>query len=69
MKTIEERIKILEKKMGYERGRVPGTQLSRTLHPVCGIVWTLSLGLMQEPKRFFVANTIEKCIARAEKEL
>ena len=69
MKTIDERIKVLEKKMGYVHGRVPGTQLTRTLHPVAGVTWTLSLGLMQEPKKFFVSTTIEKCIARAEKEL
>jgi hypothetical protein len=69
MKTIDQRISILERKMGYVKGRVPGTQLSRTLNPIEGIEWTLSLGLFQERKKFFTAPTIQKCLRFAEKEL
>ena len=69
MKTIDERINKLEKKLGYVKGRVPGTQLLRTLHPVDGVEWTLSLGLAQDRKKLFVAPTIEECVKRAEKEL
>jgi hypothetical protein len=68
MKTIDERISRLEKKTGYVKGRVPGTQISRVL-TVWGIEWCLSIGLMQDRKRFFSGKTIEECLKKAEKEL
>jgi hypothetical protein len=69
--TIDQRIERLEKVMGYEPGRVPGTILSRTIapHDGGGLLWTLSLGLMQDRKRFWTNPTIEECLADAERSL
>jgi len=68
MKTIDQRIAALEKKCGFVKGRVPGTQITRVITPQ-QVEWTLSLGLMQDRKRFFTNPTIEACIKSAEKEL
>lgn len=67
-KTIDERIAVLEKLCGYVKGRVPGTQLTRIVTET-DIEWTLSLGLIQDRKRFFTAKTIEECLGLAETEL
>jgi len=68
MKTIDERIAKLEEKHGYVKGRVPGTSICRVLSPT-GIDWTLSLGLMQDRKRFWTNPTIEECLTQAENSL
>ncbi len=67
--TIDQRIKRLEKATGYVKGRVPGTQLIRTLTPT-SIEWCLALGLMQQQQKpMFSGKTIEMCLKKAEKEL
>lgn len=46
---------------------VQGTILQRTLLPGRRVGWTLSLGRMQDPKKFFTGQTIQECVERAKK--
>jgi hypothetical protein len=59
--NIEERLKILESKIEG----VPGIVLSRSLDSQ-GSRWTLRIGPMSMPKRFFIGGTVEECLTSAE---
>ena len=62
--TIDERIMALEQ----EVPGMAGTQLTRTMFDK-GLGWTLALGRLAEPKRFFYGSTIEEVLALAEHAL
>ena len=59
---IENRILWLEKFVRHPAG----TSLDRTLHHEEGMLWTLAMGQMLMPKKFFVAPTIEETVCMAE---
>jgi len=63
---IETRIKRLEV---ASTAYVPGTMLTRALHPVSGIEWSLGIGPMGMPKHFFTGATIEEVLTKAETAL
>lgn len=62
MRSIENRIKILEKKYGG----VPGTIISRQMAPE-GMQWCIGIGTLSAPKAFFVGRTISEALKEAEK--
>ncbi len=64
--TFSERLLRLEQK-SCPPYTVPGTTLSRCFLPISGVGWSLGLGMLMEPKQFFVGNTIEDCLDQAEK--
>ena len=59
--SIEERLIALESKLEG----VPGTVLSRIMDSQ-GSRWSLGVGPMAMPKRFFTGKSIEECLASAE---
>lgn len=70
--SIDKRISIIEERLGmFAGGRVPGTILMRVMsqHPRGGTEWCLSIGQVQQPKRFFNGKTIEDCIVQAEEAI
>lgn len=62
--TITERIEAIEKLIPG----LPGTQISRVMHEESGkgVCWSLGLGGLGQPKRFFGGPTIEDCLDQAE---
>lgn len=69
--TIIQRIRRLETVMKVRWGvAVPGTVLSRCLGPTTedGLMWSLGVGMLSMPKKFFVGKTIPECLAQAEEE-
>lgn len=55
-----------ERLVGLEScGSVPGTVLARALLED-GIGWSLGVGGLQQPKKFFYGSTIEDVIQQAE---
>jgi len=63
MRSIENRIKILEKKYG---DGIPGTIISRQMTRE-GIQWCIGIGKLSAPKAFFVGRTISEALKEAEK--
>jgi len=71
--TFEQRIRRIEQ-AAIEKGasgNLPGTQITRTLHPEegHGMQWTVAIGGLQQPKRFFVHGIIEGALDMAEEWL
>lgn len=66
--SLDERIEALEYPIKSQDG-VPGTQLTRVLPESGGMVWSLGLGRMNEPKKFFLGATIAEAVSLAEKSL
>lgn len=62
--NIEDRILQLEKKVPSPAG----TTLTRVLSEE-GLEWSLAIGQLQMPKKFYTGKTIEECIEKAEKFL
>jgi hypothetical protein len=79
MRTIDQRVKYLEKSF-----RVPGTQITRVLmdralcisHGVkmprqravneAHLIWCVALGELMSPKRFFYGRNIDEAVRRAD---
>jgi len=59
--NFEERLKALESKIEG----VPGTILSRIIDHQ-GSRWSLGIGPMSMPKRFFMGGSVEECLTLAE---
>ena len=60
--NVEERILQLEKKVSSPAG----TTLNRIFSEE-GLEWSLGLGQLQAPKRYYTGKTIEECLEKAEK--
>lgn len=69
MKTLDERIKILEN--FYSEPNLAGTTIQRIFAKGegNGVEWSLGLGRLLAAKQFFIGNTIEECVEKAEKHV
>ncbi len=63
--SLEKRIELLE---AGEASAVPGTSLVRILLPEGGFGWSLGLGHMAHPKKFYTGKTIAEVFEKAEKD-
>jgi hypothetical protein len=64
--SIDERIEALEYLI-KSKGGVPGTMLTRVLPQEGGVIWSLGLGRLNDPKEFFLGATIVEAVSKAEK--
>lgn len=62
-KTIEGIIRILEHTLV---GTAPGTVISRII-TVDGMAWSVGIGAMNCPKRYFIHKDLKKALIRAKK--
>lgn len=65
---IDDRIVRLERMASEAYGSsIPGTRLTRVLHPVTGIEWSLLIGPMQQAGMEWRGPTVEHVLSCAEK--
>jgi len=69
--NIDKRMATIEKKLGLSiKGKVSGVMIERMLNPNGkGVIWSLTIGGMMQPKEFYTGNTIDEILTKAEKRL